>query len=106
MRIIFFKIQSVTTAEIFLGTKAMSKTLLTLRVSRVKNVRTKYHSDKKMPPAKMLLPLSLPLQRGCGIFSEFSPGREHFVLGILSRLQKWEWTFTEGGILYLGSILP
>ena len=36
MRILFFKIQSVTTAENFLGTKAMSKTLLTLRVSRVK----------------------------------------------------------------------
>ena len=37
MRILFFKIQSVTTVENFLGTKAMSKTLLTLRVSKVKN---------------------------------------------------------------------
>ena len=42
MRILSFKIQSVTTAENFLGTKAMSKTLLTLRVSRVKKQKEEY----------------------------------------------------------------
>ena len=40
MGILFLKMQSVTTAEFSWGTKPMPKTLLTLRVSRVKNIFT------------------------------------------------------------------